>query len=55
MEHPSESFLADLEEHLMVLVVSLNQSVVLSCLSCLGAVINKITKNYKLIRDCFSR
>ena len=55
MEHPSDSFLADLEGHLMMLVVSLNQTVVASCLSCLGAVINKITKNYKLIRDCFSK
>lgn len=53
MEHPSESFLADLETHLMILVCSYNQSVVQSCLSCLGAVVNRITKNYKLIRDCF--
>lgn len=55
MEHPSESFLADLETHLMMLVCSHNQSVVNSCMSCLGAIVNKITKNYKLIRDCFSR
>lgn len=55
MEHPSETFLAELEMHLMILVLSHNQTVVHSCLSCLGAVINKITKNYKLIRDCFAR
>ncbi|XP_055384070.1 nipped-B protein [Condylostylus longicornis] len=55
MEHPSDSFLADLEGHLMMLVVSLNQKVVASCVSCLGSVVNKITKNYKLIRDCFSK
>lgn len=56
MEHPSESFLVDLETHLMVLACSQNQQhVVHSCLSCLGAVINKITKNYPLIRDCFVR
>lgn len=55
MEHPSESFLADLEFNLMMLICSHNQMVVHSCLSCLGAVINKITKNYKLIRDCFVR
>lgn len=55
MEHPSESFLADLETHLMMLVCSHNQSVVNSCLSCLGAIVNRITKNYKLIRDCFSK
>lgn len=55
MEHPSEKFLADLETQLMVLAISQNQPVVSSCLSCLGAVINKITKNYALIRDCFVR
>lgn len=55
MEHPSETFLADLETHLMILVCSHNQTVVHSCLSCLSAVVNKITKNYKLIRDCFVR
>ena len=55
MEHPSESFLADLETHLMMLVCSHNQSVVHSCLSCLVAIVNRITKNYKLIRDCFTK
>lgn len=39
----------------MLLVVSLNQAVVSSCVSCLGAVVNKITKNFKLIRDCFQK
>lgn len=55
MLHPSESFLADLETHLMVLAVTSIQAVVNSCLSCLGAIINKITKNYRLIRDFFVR
>ncbi|KAL9926619.1 nipped-B cohesin loading factor isoform 2-T4 [Glossina fuscipes fuscipes] len=55
VNNASESFLASLEEHLMLLVVSLNQAVVSSCVSCLGAVVNKITKNYKLIRDCFQK
>lgn len=55
MEHPSDSFLADLETHLMMLVCSHKQTVVNSCLSCLGAVVNRITKNYSLIRDCFSK
>lgn len=53
MEHPSESFLADLESHLMYRVVYHNQVVVNSSLSCLGSVVNKISKNYKLIRDCY--
>ncbi|XP_073824751.1 nipped-B cohesin loading factor isoform X2 [Musca autumnalis] len=55
VNNASESFLASLEEHLMLLVVSLNQAVVSSCVSCLGAVVNKITKNFKLIRDCFQK
>ena len=55
VNNASEYFLASLEEHLMLLVVSLNQAVVTSCVSCLGALVNKITKNYKLIRDCFQK
>ncbi|XP_053692566.1 nipped-B protein [Sabethes cyaneus] len=55
MEHPSDIFLADLESHLMMLIVTQSQAVVLSCVSCLSAVVNRITKNYALIRDCFSK
>ncbi|XP_065083522.1 nipped-B protein isoform X2 [Ochlerotatus camptorhynchus] len=55
MEHPSEIFLADLESHLMMLIVTQSQAVVLSCVSCLSGVVNRITKNYALIRDCFSK
>lgn len=55
MEHPSDSFLADLEAHLTMLIVTQNKTVVTSCVSCLGAIVNKLTKNYTLIRDCFKR
>ncbi|XP_058126346.1 nipped-B protein [Anopheles ziemanni] len=55
MDHPSEVFLADLESHLMMLIVTQSRTIVLSCVSCLSTVVNKITKNYKLIRDCFSK
>ncbi|XP_035909136.1 nipped-B protein isoform X2 [Anopheles stephensi] len=55
MDHPSEVFLADLESHLMMLIVSQSRAIVLSCVSCLSTVVNKITKNYKLIRDCFAK
>lgn len=55
MEHPSESFLFDLERHLMMLVLTQHMAVVQSCISCLGAIVNKLTKNYKLIRDCFNK
>ncbi|GAB0086695.1 Nipped-B protein [Sergentomyia squamirostris] len=55
MEHPSDSFLADLEAHLTMLIVTQNRTVVSSCISCLGAIVNKLTKNYALVRDCFKK
>lgn len=55
MDHPSESFLNELEAHLLMLVFSNTQTTLISCISSLAAVVNKITKNYKLIRDCFKR
>ncbi|XP_044312765.1 nipped-B protein isoform X2 [Drosophila rhopaloa] len=55
VNNASESFLASLEEHLMLLVVSRNQAEVTSCVSCLGALVNRITHNFKLIRDCFQK
>jgi cohesin loading factor subunit SCC2 len=55
MDHPSESFLAQLEEDAMKLVLQQERPIVSSCLSCLGAIINKVTRNYQLIRDCFKR
>jgi cohesin loading factor subunit SCC2 len=55
MEHPGDAFLSDLEAHLMTLIVTQRQMVVHSCVACLGAVINKMTKNYPLIRECFAK
>jgi cohesin loading factor subunit SCC2 len=55
MEHPGEAFLSELEAHLMMLIVSSRQIVVISSVACLGSVINKITKNYPLVRECFSK
>lgn len=55
MEHPSEIFLSDLESHLMMLIVAHNQQVVLTCIACLAAVVNNLTKNFKLIRDCLAK
>ena len=26
-----------------------------SCVSCLGSVVNNVTHNYKLVRDCFQK
>lgn len=55
MEHPSDSFLAQLEEDAMKLILQYNRPIVSSCLSCLGSIINKVTHNFQLIRDCFKR
>lgn len=55
MEHPGETFLSDLESHLIMLIVSSSQTIVSSCIACLGAIVNKLTKNYRLIRDCFAK
>ncbi|KAL0131860.1 hypothetical protein PUN28_003013 [Cardiocondyla obscurior] len=55
MEHPSETFLAQLEEDSVKLILQHDRSVVASCLSCLGSVVNNVTRNYKLIRDCFKK
>lgn len=53
IEHPSEIFLSQLEEDAVKLIMKHDQTVILSCISCLGSVVNNVTKNYKLITDCF--
>lgn len=55
MEHPSDSFLAQLEEDNMKLILKHDRHIVASCISCLGSIINRVTRNFKLIRDCFTR
>lgn len=55
IEHPSDSFLARLEEDSVKLIMRQDQAVILSCVSCLGSVVNNVTHNYKLIRDCFKK
>ncbi|GLH15037.1 hypothetical protein R5R35_008246 [Gryllus longicercus] len=55
IEHPSETFLAQLEEDSVKLILQHDRSVVQSCLSCLGSVVNNVTRNFKLIRDCFQK
>ncbi|CAI8012871.1 Nipped-B-like protein [Geodia barretti] len=55
MEHPSESFLASLEEDLVKLVMKHGQMLVQSCIHCLGAVVNNVTHNYPLVKDCFQK
>lgn len=55
MDHPSESFLAQLEEDSIKLVLKQGKPVVSSCLACLGSIVNKVTRNFKLIRDIFKQ
>ncbi|KAF6733208.1 Nipped-B-like protein [Oryzias melastigma] len=55
MDNPSETFLTTIEEDLMKLVVKYGMTVVQHCVSCLGAVINKVTHNYKYVWACFNR
>lgn len=55
MEHPSETFLAQLEEDSIKLIIQHDRTVISSCLSCLGSIVNNVTRNFKLIRDCFKQ
>ncbi|KAM9822246.1 nipped-B-like protein B isoform 3-T4 [Syngnathus typhle] len=55
MEHPSETFLATIEEDLMKLIFKYGMTVVQNCVSCLGAVVNKVTHNYKFAWACFNK
>ncbi|KAK1883924.1 Nipped-B-like protein [Dissostichus eleginoides] len=55
MEQPSETFLTTIEEDLMKLIIKYGMTVVQHCVSCLGAVVNKVTHNYKFVWACFNR
>ena len=55
IEHPSEIFLSQLEEASMKLILLHDKTVVSACLSCLGSVVNNVTRNFTLIRDCFKK
>uniref|UniRef100_A0AAQ4PLU0 Nipped-B protein n=1 Tax=Gasterosteus aculeatus aculeatus TaxID=481459 RepID=A0AAQ4PLU0_GASAC len=55
MEQPSENFLTTIEEDLMKLIIKYGMTVVQHSVSCLGAVVNKVTHNYKFVWACFNR
>nr|XP_055063952.1 nipped-B-like protein B isoform X3 [Misgurnus anguillicaudatus] len=55
MDHPSENFLTTIEEDLMKLIIKYGMTVVQHCVSCLGAVVNKVTHNFKFVWACFNR
>ncbi|KOB75611.1 Nipped-B-like protein [Operophtera brumata] len=54
-QHPSEVFLAQLEEDAVKLILQRGQLVIASCIACLAAIVNNLTHNYKLIRDVFQK
>ncbi|OWF42149.1 nipped-B-like protein B isoform X2 [Mizuhopecten yessoensis] len=55
MDHPSESFLAQLEEDMIKLILKHGMMVLQSCVRCLGAVVNNVSHNYALVKDCFQK
>ncbi|KAL8600997.1 hypothetical protein ACOMHN_030654 [Nucella lapillus] len=55
MDHPSENFLMTLEEDMIKLILKHGMMVVQSCVSCLGAVVNSVSHNYALVKDCFGK
>ena len=55
MEHPNKNFLTELEGDMVKLMLKHGKMVTLSCVSCLGVIVNQITHNYKLVKDCFMK
>ncbi|KAI5730483.1 hypothetical protein M8J76_014203 [Diaphorina citri] len=56
IENASESFLANLESDSVKLVVTQRPNMITSsCITCLSSIVNSVTKNFKLVRDCFSQ
>ncbi|XP_064482067.1 nipped-B-like protein [Ornithodoros turicata] len=55
MEHPSEAFLAQVEESLAKQLLRHGLALLPTTVSCLGAVVNRVTKNYQLVRDFFHK
>ncbi|XP_076440937.1 nipped-B-like protein A isoform X2 [Babylonia areolata] len=55
MDHPSENFLMALEEDMIKLILKHGMMVVQSCVSCLGSVVNSVSHNYALVKDCFGK
>lgn len=50
MEHPSKIFLTRLEKHLVTSALNKSDEVARSCFSCLSTIVNKIAKDFALIR-----
>lgn len=55
MEHPSEAFLAQVEEDLAKQLIRHALAILPASVSCLSAVVNRVTHNYPLVRDMFHK
>jgi len=55
MEHPSEAFLMSIEEDMMRMILTHRFHVVSAAVACLGAVVLRVTHNYRLIWECFEK
>ncbi|CAN8005998.1 unnamed protein product [Ixodes hexagonus] len=55
MEHPSEAFLAQVEEDLAKQLIRHALAILPASVSCLSAVVNQVTHNYPLVRDMFHK
>lgn len=54
IDHPSDILLARLEEDYVKLIMKHDPAIITTCVSCLISIVNNLTKNYKLIKDCFN-
>ena len=52
---PGPQFLASTEEHLLKLSMQSGAMIVEASLSCLSALVNSVTHNFKLVQDCFTK
>ena len=52
---PGPQFLASTEEHLLKLSMQSGAMIVEASLSCLAALVNSVTHNFKIVQDCFTK
>jgi cohesin loading factor subunit SCC2 len=55
MAHPDQSFLNSIEEEMVKLILKQGPNVLQACVGCMDAVANKVTRNYKLVVECFQK
>ena len=55
MTHPPQDWLKLLEMDLMKIIMFAPNDAVEGAIACLGALVNKVSKKYDLVWECFSR